>query len=247
MVAVLLQILISVFIVSIISLIGNLFLFPKFLKKALFFLVAFSAGALLGAAFLDLLPEAIGSGFKQSVPISILIGMLSFFIIEKFLHWHHHHTGGKDIHAFAYLDLIGDGIHNFTDGVIIAISFMNSPALGIITTIAVIAHEIPQEIGDFALLIYGGFSVAKANFFNFLTALTAFLGALLAYFYSSHIQNSNVYMTAFTVGGFIYIASSDLIPEIHKEKNLKKSFLQFLFLVLGVVLIFVVSKIFEGG
>ena len=243
---VLLQILIAVLIVSLISLIGNLFLFSKFLKKVLFFMVAFSAGALLGASFLDLLPEAIGSGFRQSTSIFILIGMLSFFVIEKFLHWHHHHAG-KEIHAFAYLDLIGDGVHNFTDGVIIAISFMNGSTLGIVTTIAVVAHEIPQEIGDFALLIYGGFSVAKANFYNFLTALTAFLGALLAYFYSGYIQNSNVYMTAFTVGGFIYIASSDLIPEIHKEKNLKKSFLQFLFLVFGILLIWIVSKIFEGG
>ena len=244
---VLIQISIAIFIVSIISLIGNLFLFPKFLKKALFFMIAFSAGALLGAAFLDLLPEALGSGLKQNVPIFILIGMLSFFIIEKFLHWHHHHTKGKEIHAFAYLDLIGDGVHNFTDGIIIAISFMSSTTLGIVTTIAVIAHEIPQEIGDFALLIYGGFSVAKANFFNFLTALTAFFGAFLAYFYSGYVQNSNVYMTAFSVGGFIYIASSDLIPEIHKEKNLKKSFFQFIFLVLGVLLIWLVSKIFENG
>ena len=243
----LIQILIAVFVVSIISLVGILFLMNKILKKALFYMVAFSAGALLGAAFLDLLPEVLKSGFKQSTSIFILIGMLSFFIIEKFLHWHHHHTGGKEIHAFAYLDLIGDGVHNFTDGVIIAISFMNSTSLGIVTKIAVVAHEIPQEIGDFALLIYGGFSVARANFFNFLTALTAFLGALLAYFYSGYIQNSNAYMTAFAVGGFIYIASSDLIPEIHKEKNLKKSFFQLLFLVIGVLLIWIVSKIFEGG
>lgn len=244
MLSTLLQILIAVFIVSIISLIGNLFLFPKFLKKALFFMVAFSAGALLGAAFLDLLPEALESGFKQSTSIFILIGILSFFIIEKFLHWHHHHTG-NEIHAFAYLDLIGDAVHNFTDGIIIAISFMSSTTLGLVTTLAVIAHEIPQEIGDFALLIYGGFSVAKANFFNFLTALTAFLGALLAYFYSSHIQNSNVYMTAFAVGGFIYIASTDLIPEIQKEKNLKKSFLQFIFLFMGIFLIWLVGKFFK--
>jgi|SRR3989338_3791652 len=241
---VLIRILIAVLIVSLISLIGNLFLFPKLLKKALFFMVSFSAGALLGAAFLDLLPEAIESGFKQSTSIFILIGILSFFIIEKFLHWHHHHTGNKEIHAFAYLDLIGDSVHNFTDGAIIATSFMNSTTLGVITTIAVIAHEIPQEIGDFALLIHGGFSVAKANFFNFLTALTAFFGALIAYFYSGYIQNSNIFMTAFTVGGFIYIASSDLIPEINKEKNLKKSFFQLLFLVLGVLLIWVISRIF---
>lgn len=243
--SVLLQILISVLIVSLISLLGILiFLRNKIMNKLLFFLVSFAAGSMLGAAFLDLLPEALEGGFNKLVPIMILIGILSFFILEKFLSWHHHHTEEKEIHAFAYMNILGDGVHNFLDGVIIAVSFMNSTSLGLVATIAIIAHEIPQEIGDFAVLIYGGFSRAKALLYNFLTALTAFAGALAAYFYSSLIQNSSSYVTAFAVGGFIYIASTDLIPEIQKEKNLAKSSLQFAFLVFGIVIIWAVAAFF---
>ena len=245
---VLLQILIAVLVVSLISFVGTFFLFNKqLLNKTLFFMVSFAAGALLGAAFLDLLPEALKSGFKNIVPIFILIGILSFFILEKFLYWHHHHTGKKEIHPFTYLNLIGDGVHNLLDGAVIAISFLNSTSLGTVTTIAIIAHEIPQEIGDFAILIYGGFSKFKALIYNFLTALTAVAGALIAFFYSSYIQNSSTYLTALAAGGFIYIASTDLIPEIQKEKDLKKSFFQFLFLILGILLIWIASKIFKGG
>lgn len=244
---ILLQILIAVFLVSIISLAGILFLMIKILKKSLFYMVAFSAGALLGAAFLDLLPEAMQKGFNENVPGLILIGILAFFIIEKFLHWHHHHTEKKDAHSFTYMNIIGDGVHNFTDGVIIAIAFLGSTATGIATTIAIIAHEIPHEIGNFAILIYGGFSRAKAAFYNFLSALTAFLGALSAYFYSTRIQNINFYIGAFAVGGLVYIATTDLIPEIHKETEIKKSGIQFALMIAGILVIFAVSKIFEGG
>ncbi len=244
--SVLFQILVAVLIVSLISLLGIIiFLRSKIMNKLLFFLVSFAAGSMLGAAFLDLLPEALEGGFNKIVPLMILIGILSFFVLEKFLSWHHHHTEEEEIHAFAYMNIIGDGVHNFLDGAIIAVSFMNSTALGVVATIAIIAHEIPQEIGDFAVLIYGGFSRAKALAYNFLTALTAFAGALAAYFYSSLIQNSSSYVTAFAVGGFIYIASTDLIPEIQKEKNLAKSSLQFVFLVFGIAVIWAVAAFFE--
>jgi zinc and cadmium transporter len=246
MVVVLIQILIAVFIVSLISLVGIfLLLREKVIKKYLFYLVSFAAGTLLGAAFLDLLPEAFISGFKESVSVFIIIGILSFFILEKFLHWHHHHTGKREVHVFNYLNTIGDGLHNFIDGAIIAVSFLNSAELGIVVTIAVIAHEIPQEIGDFAILIYGGWSKLRALIINFLTALTAVLGALFAYFYSGFIENSGLYLTSFAIGGFIYIAGTDLIPEIHKEKNIKKSSIQFVLLIFGIFLIWLVGKIFE--
>ncbi len=243
---ILLQILIAVFIVSAISLIGNILLVTKFLKKSLFYMVAFSAGALLGAAFLDLLPEALESSLHQNVPLFIIIGILIFFVIEKFLHWHHHHTEGKDIHTFTYLNIVGDGIHNFTDGVIIAISFMASPAIGIATTIAIVAHEIPHEVGNFAILIYGGFSRMKATIYNFLSALTAFIGAMAAYFFSNKIENINFYMMALAIGGLVYISTTDLIPEIHKETEIKKTFVQFVLMVLGIVLIWAAKRIFEG-
>ena len=247
MLPILFKILIAVLIVSIISLAGILFLMAKILKKALFYMVAFSAGALLGAAFFDLLPEAMGNGFNESVPVLMLIGILSFFVIEKFLHWHHHHTEKKDVHSFTYMNILGDGVHNFTDGVIIAIAFLSSTAAGIATTIAIIAHEIPHEIGNFAILLYGGFSKSKAVFYNFLSALTAVLGALAAYFYSTKIQNVNLFIGAFAVGGLIYIATTDLIPEIHKETEIKKSAIQLTLMVVGILLIWIVSKMFEGG
>ena len=242
----LLQILIAVFIVSLISLVGIfLFLKEKVIKKYLFYLVSFAAGSMLGAAFLDLLPEVFKDGFKEATPLFILLGIMSFFILEKFLHWHHHHTGKKEVHVFNYLNTIGDGLHNFLDGVIIAVSFLNSAQLGIVVTIAVVAHEIPQEIGDFAILIYGGWSKLKASIINFLTALTAVLGALFAYFYSGFIANSSIYLTSFAIGGFVYIAGTDLIPEIHKEKNIRKSSIQFVLMIFGILLIWLVGKLFE--
>ena len=248
MVVVLIQILIAVLIVSLISLLGILIFFrKKTLDRILFYLVSFAAGTLLGAAFLDLLPEALEEGFRESVPVFILIGILSFFVLDKFLHWHHHHAGHEheEVHGFTYLNIVGDAIHNFLDGAVIAISFMNSTALGIIATIAIIAHEIPQEIADFSILIYGGFSKAKALIYNFLTALTAVVGALAAYFYSNAINNSTIFLTSFAVGGFVYIASTDLIPEIQKEKDLKKSLVQLVLLALGILLIWIVGKLFQ--
>ena len=244
----LLQILIAVLIVSLVSILGILIFFrKKTLNKILFYLVSFAAGTLLGAAFLNLLPEALENGFKESVPIFILLGILSFFILEKFLYWHHHHAGHEheEVHGFTYLNIVGDAIHNFLDGAVIAISFMNNTALGIITTIAIIAHEIPQEIADFSILIYGGFSKAKALVYNFLTALTAVIGALAAYFYSGAIENSTIFLTSFAVGGFVYIASTDLIPEIHKEKDLKKSLVQLVLLALGIFFIWLVGELFR--
>lgn len=249
MASTLFQILIAVMAVSLISVIG-IFIFSnkKIIDRALFFLVSFAAGTMLGAAFLDLLPDALEQGFRESIPILILTGVLSFFALEKFLHWHHHHTGREheEIHAFTYLNLVGDGIHNFVDGVIIAISFMSSTELGIAATIAIIAHEIPQEIGDFGVLIYGGFSKLKAIAFNFLSALTSFVGALSAYFYSSYLGNSSVYILSFAIGGFVYIAGTDLIPEIQKETNLRKSFLQLALMLTGILLIWAVGILFEG-
>lgn len=244
-----LRIIIAVAIVSLISFVGIIFFRGKFMKKYIYLLVSFAAGSLIGAALFDLIPEALKGGFKDSTGIFIFIGILTFFVLEKFLHWHHHHMEEKETetHPFTYLSLIGSGLHNFTDGVIIAISFVNSTALGIIATVAIVAHEIPHELGDYAILIYGGFSQMKAAIYNFISALAAVLGAILAYLFSSQIQNSGIYMSAFAAGGFVYIAGTDLIPEIHKEKKFKKSVLQFLFLVGGVVLIYAIGKIFEGG
>ena len=240
------QILISVFLVSLISLLGFLlFIKKKILNKILFVLVSFAAGSLLGAAFLDLIPEAIEANVGiENVTVTILLGILSFFVLQKFLYWHHHHTHKEETHTITYMNLIGDGIHNAIDGAVIAVSFMNSTQLGIVSTIAILAHELPQEISDFGVLIYGGFSKKDALTYNFITALTAFVGAIAAYFYISLIKNFIGIVAAFAAGGFIYIALTDLIPELQKEKKLEKSLYQFFLIILGMLIVWAAGLTF---
>lgn len=232
-------ILASVFLVSIISLIGvsAIGMQEKKLQKVLMYLVSFSAGALFGDAFIHLIPEIIESyGFSVFIGVLVLAGIFVFFIIEKFIHWHHCHTkeGIERIQPFTYMNLIGDGAHNFLDGLIIAGSYIVSIPLGIATTIAVILHEIPQEIGDFGVLIYGGLSKNKAISLNFVSALTAFLGAGIAVSLHGITENLSFFILPFTVGGFIYIAGSDLLPQLQKETKVSISIWQLIAFVLGV-------------
>lgn len=207
------------------------------LKKILLFLVSFAAGGLLGGAFLHLLPEAVEeTGFNLEISLAILIGLLAFFVLEKFISWRHCHipTSKEHPHPLAFMNLVGDGFHNLTDGVVIAASFLTNPTLGIATTLAVIFHEIPQEIGDFGVLIHGGFTRKKALVFNFISALMAVTGAILTLFLGIKFTNLVQFLIPFTAGGFIYIAGSDLIPELHKETNLAKSLVQMIGLILGI-------------
>lgn len=222
--------LISVAIVSAISFLGALTLVFKkgALEHLLFFMVSFSAGALLGDVFLHLLPEVVREyGKIETISVLILAGIMLFFIFEKFITWWHHHLPSEEahIHPVAYTILFGDGLHNFIDGMIIAGSFFVSIPVGIATTLAVIFHEIPQEIGNFGVLIRAGLGTARALFLNFLSALTAFLGAILVLVLGANLESFTLIITSFTIGGFIYIAGSDLIPELHKERH---SFLEAL-------------------
>lgn len=239
----LLFILISVIIVSLVSLIGifSLAIKKALLKKILFFSVSFAAGSLLAAAFLDLLPEALEKSNDNSIFVSVLIGLVIFFLLEKFLSWYHCHGEVCEVHTFTYLNLIGDGLHNFIDGVIIATSFLVSWPLGLAASLAILFHEIPQELGDYSILIYGGFSQKKALFYNYLCSLTALLGALVGYFFNTQFSNISAYIVALACGGFIYIACADLIPELHKEKSIKVSILQIGFLFLGLLVIWLVK------
>lgn len=234
----LILILVSTFVVSIVSLVGvvTLAIKDKFLNTILFWLVAFSAGALIGGAFLHLIPEAIEQSTPDKVFILVIVGFVLFFVLEKYLYWRHCHDGVCHVHTFTYLNLIGDAVHNAIDGMVIAASFMMSVKFGLITTLLIIAHEIPQELGDFGVLVYGGFSKRRALFFNFLTALTAFIGAIGAYFLSNSITGFSYVLLSFTAGGFIYIASSDLVPEIHKELNPIKSSLSLIIFILGIAM-----------
>jgi len=241
--------LISVFLVSIFSLVGILTFSIRVekLNKILIYMVSFAAGALLGDAFIHLLPEVIEqAGFGLNISLYVLLGIGVSFIVEKIIHWHHCHVPITDehVHPFAMMTLVGDMVHNFIDGIIIGASYLINIPVGIATTVAVIFHEIPQEISDFGVLIHGGFSKAKALFYNFLTALTAILGAVIALLIGNNIANVTTFLIPFAAGSFIYIASSDLIPELHKaEFELKSSLLQFLAISLGVTVMLLLLKL----
>lgn len=231
----------SVIIISLISLIGvvTLSLNKTKLRSMLLFMVSFAVGGLFGDAFIHLLPEAfekLGAGLKTS--FYILAGFFIFFILEKFIRWRHCHipTSKDHVHPVVTLNIIGDGVHNMLDGMIVAASFAVSVPIGIATTLAVILHEIPQEIGDFGILIYSGISVKKALFLNFISALTAVVGAVIALILESRIRGFAMYLLPITAGGFLYIGGSDLIPELHKEDHVKisTSLLQLVAIMLGI-------------
>ncbi len=232
--------LISVFLISLVSLIGlaSFSVDPKKLKKILIFFISFSAGALFGDAFIHLMPELIEKGFLLSYSLFILFGILLFFTLEKVVHWRHCHmpTTKTHIHPFAYMNLIGDSLHNFIDGLIIAASYMVSIPIGITTTLAVLLHEIPQEVGDFSVLLYAGFTKTRALLLNFFTALTAALGVIVTFTLSNLVSNIEGILISIAIGGFLYIAGSDLIPELHKETKTFVSILQIIFFILGVII-----------
>jgi len=239
------NILISVFIVSAISLIGifTLLFKNKSLDKLFFVLVSFATGSMLGAAFLDILPEAMEKASPEVVFGIVLLGIMVFFLMEKFLYWYHCHEGECDVHQFTYLNLVGDSLHNFLDGVIIAAAFLTGTSVGVIATVAIVLHEIPQELGDFGILVYGGFSKVKALVYNFITALTSVVGAVIAYFFLGKISGFTPFMLGIAAGGFIYISCTDLIPELNKERKVTKSAQQFALMLLGMGLI-LAGKIF---
>ena len=228
----------SVLLISLMSFIGVLTFSLKAerLRGLLLYLVSFSAGALFGDAFLHLLPEATEAGFGLPAGTAVLTGIAVFFIIEKIINWRHCHfpPTHEHIHPFAWMNLFGDAVHNFIDGLIIGASYFASIPVGVATTIAVILHEIPQEIGDFGILLHGGFPRKKALLFNFVTALMAFIGLAVSLALASLNPSIGAFFIPFAAGGFIYIAGSDLIPELHKERKVSRSFWQFVALLFGI-------------
>lgn len=228
----------SVFVVSLISLIGvfTLSINQKKLFGWLIYLVSFAAGTLLGDAFLHLIPEAYESQGGDFVSFSIIGGILFFFVLEKAIRWRHCHEEPceEHPHPFSYVILFGDTVHNFIDGLIIGASYIISIPVGVATTVAVIFHEIPQEIGDFSSLIYGGFSRAKALMYNFITALSAVLGAFLVLLINIDSEKFADHLVPLAAGGFIYIAGTDLIPELHKHTEVRKTVGQILAFIAGV-------------
>ena len=198
-------------------------------------MVAFSAGTLFGTAFLHLLPEVMGE-FSNTLALLILSGILIFLILEKLIHWRHCHlpSNAEHHHPVATMNLLGDALHNFLDGIIIMAAFNISISVGVATSVAVLLHEIPQEIGNFGVLIYAGYSKLRALFYNFCVSMTAVLGVVAAYCLTTRIEGLNMPLTAVAIGGFIYIAGSDLIPELHKENSTAASLKQISFFILGI-------------
>ncbi len=230
---------VSVLLISLVSLIGVLALSPNRdrLTKLTLFLVSFAVGGLFGDAFIHLLPESFQElGTNLSVSLYVISGILIFFVLEKFLRWRHCHipTSEEHMHPLATINLVGDAVHNLIDGMLVGASYMVSLPIGIATTLAVIMHEIPQEVGDFGVLIHAGLSVKKALALNFLSALTAMLGVILAIVLGSEIEGFSLSLLPIAAGGFLYIAGSDLIPELHHEVKVLRSLLQFVMILLGV-------------
>lgn len=251
----LLQIILATFAVSIISFTGILLLakidHPIFNRMT----ISLAAGALLGAVFFGIFPELFS---HQETEIEadllsaiILLSILAFFLIEKYLHWHHchchgpHHTHNNK--SIGYINLIGDGIHNFVDGALIATSFLINPSLGVITTLVITLHEIPQEIADFGILIYSGFTKAKALWWNFFSGLIAIFGGMITYYFAITVENTIPYLLAIAGGGFLYLAMADIMPELHHETNKKYIAWQSVWLILGVLIIYLVTTLAPHG
>jgi len=234
------QILIASLLGSMFSMIGGIFLlyYEKWARKISLLLVSFAAGALLGASFFELIPEAVEGLSKSNLALLwVVAGIITIFAFEKFLKWYHcHNRETCDYHTFSSVVLFGDAIHNFIDGITIALSFSVSLELGIATTIAVFFHEVPQEIGDFGVLLHAGYSKAKVLFYNFLTAVATPVGAIIAYFLMPFISNLVWYFLAFAAGTFIYISVSDLMPEV-RQKAKAKEFIHFFLILIGILTI----------
>lgn len=247
--SILAYILIFTFIGSIISLFGGVILLvnERLAVKISHFLASFAAGALLGTAFFDLLPEASENNVETNIFLFTFIGILMFFLIERAFHFFHHHNdqNNENYKAVNLLIVFGDGIHNFIDGMAIATAFLVDIKLGIVTAIAVGFHEIPQEIGDFGILLQNGIARKKVLIFNILSALTAILGAILVFFLRDNIEGSLPILLSITAGFFIYISSSDLIPEIHKRVNKKHALIESFLLILGSTIVWLLVSVLE--
>lgn len=232
---------ISVVIVSSVSLIGVIAfaIKPNVLKGITLILVSMAAGSLLGDAFLHLIPQSFEeiSNFLV-IGLLILVGIVSMLVLEKFIHWRHchHETSSSHVHPLAISNLVGDGVHNFLDGIVIGSSYLVSIELGVATTIAVLLHEIPQEIGDFGVLIHAGLPKKKALLLNFLSGLVAIVGVLAVIIIGTRINDFVAYLIPLAAGGFIYIAAADLLPEVKHEEDTKQSLIQLVFLIVGILL-----------
>lgn len=246
--------LLAVISVSLLSLVGifAISLDEKKLDSILFVLISFAAGSILGAAYFDLLPEATELTESPLAFVYVAIGFVGFFFLERFIYWYHGHAHESEIgektvvKSLVYLNIVGDGIHNFIDGMIIAASFFLDVSLGVVSTVSVVFHESAQEIGDFGVLVFGGFTKMKALLLNFLSALTAIAGAFFSLLSITYAEGSVGFLVAFAAGGFIYLAACELIPEIQQERSFRRSVIQFVLFIAGLILAWSLGVIFPA-
>jgi zinc and cadmium transporter len=244
-------IILSTFAISLVSFVGAVTLFfkEKLVEKALMVFVAFSAGALLATSFFDLLPESINLAGAQEISLMtiflfLILGFCLFFVLEQFIGWHHHHSvSHPEMKSFSYLILVSDGIHNFIDGIIVGGAFMVAIPVGITASLAVFFHEIPHELGNFGVLVYGGFGKRKALLYNFASAGFAILGGVVGFLAAEILSAKIMFLLPFAAGSFIYIAASDLIPQVKEEENLKKSLVHFAAFLTGIIIIVILGML----
>lgn len=238
-------ILVATLFISLVSLVGIFFLTlkKKFVERIVVILISLAAGTMMGGTFIHILPEASELIEGEQLFLWVLASFVLFYIVERVLHWRHCHHDDCKVHSksMGYMNLFGDGIHNFIDGMVVASAFMADFRLGIVTTFAIMMHEIPQEIGDFGVLVKAGFTKRKALLLNLGSAALSMLGALVSYFASHWVEGLTTYMLPIAAGGFLYISASDLLPEIRKEENLRKAIVSFVIFLVGVWLMYALT------
>jgi len=233
----------STAVVSLISLVGiiTMMVGVRRLDKVIPLLISLAVGGLFGDALVHLLPESFEKSTSPALTsFYVILGILLFFVLERFLHWHHEHRAHSlnPVHPVAYVNLVSDGVHNLLDGLIIGASYLVSVPIGLATTLAVALHEVPQEQGDFGILVHAGFTPRRALLMNFLSAILAFVGVAVSLAIGPNVADYTLFMLPLTAGGFIYIAGSDLIPELHRERELSGSLAQFAVMVLAIGMMF---------
>ena len=241
------SIIIASIFVSAIAASGTLLLLKnRLLDEKITYFVSFAAGILLAISFFDLLPHAAEGGATQGIFMAAFFGIITFFFLERFVLWFHHHDDLHGAKPSSLLIFLGDGLHNFIDGVAIAAAYLTNPALGFTTTLAIAAHEVPQEIADFSILIAGGMKKVKALLFNLLSGVFALAGAVSGFFFLENLRGILPMSLAFTAGMFIYIACSDLIPDLHHDFRKRKSWMQTAPFLAGIILTWLFVRYLEG-
>ena len=242
----LLAILASTVAVSLTAWVGvlTLYMSEALLDRLLLVMVALAAGALIGGAFLHLLPRAIAESGSEDTTwlfLVLIVGFCTFYVLEQFISWHHQHSATHERKPVSYLVLVSDGIHNFIDGLVIGGAYLVGTPVGVTTTLAIALHEVPQEIGDYGVLVYGGFDRRRALVLNYLTQATVILGGVAGYWLSTATAGTPTWLLPFAAGNFVYIASSDLVPEIKATETVRRSVLHFGVFLLGILLMLTIK------